>query len=101
MVENCAERTPPQSTMHVKGVGARRAGARRPGSAIRLEARVGLRRRPRKVAAWPPALRGGPPAARGRVARRTREFRAGVSLRDRAALEPLRSTGKRGGILMQ
>ena len=82
MVENWAERTPPGFTMHVKAFGV-------------------MTRHPVKVDQLPTDLRDVPTDARGRVERPPREYRAEVFKRFHAALEPLRSTGKLGGILMQ
>jgi uncharacterized protein YecE (DUF72 family) len=82
MVENWAERTPPGFTMHVKAFGV-------------------MTRHPVKVDQLPPDLRDVPTDARGRVDRPPREYRAEVFARFHDALEPLRSTGKLGGILMQ
>src|SRR5881275_3209514 len=82
MVELWAERTPPGFTMHVKAFGV-------------------MTRHPVKVDQLPTDLRDVPTDARGRVERPPREYRAEVFKRFHAALEPLRSTGKLGGILMQ
>jgi uncharacterized protein YecE (DUF72 family) len=82
MVENWAERTPPGFTMHVKAFGV-------------------MTRHPVKVDQLPTDLRDVPTDARGRVERPSREYRAEVFKRFNEALEPLRSTGKLGGILMQ
>src|SRR5919199_5827235 len=82
MVENWAERTPDGFTMHVKAFGV-------------------MTRHPVKIDQLPTDLRDVPADARGRVERPPREFRAEVFRRFREALEPLRSTGKLGGILMQ
>jgi len=82
MVENWAERTPSGFTMHVKAFGV-------------------MTRHPVKVDQLPPDLRDVPTDARGRVDRPPREYRAEVFRRFREALEPLRSGGKLGGILMQ
>ncbi len=82
MVENWAERTPQGFTMHVKAFGV-------------------MTRHPVKVDQLPPDLRDVPTDARGRVDRPPREYRAEVFARFHDALEPLRSTGKLGGILMQ
>ena len=82
MVENWAERTPPGFTMHVKAFGV-------------------MTRHPVKVDQLPPDLRDVPTDARGRVDRPPREYRAEVFARFHDALEPLRSSGKLGGILMQ
>jgi len=82
MVENWAERTPPGFTMHVKAFGV-------------------MTRHPVKVDQLPTDLRDVPTDARGRVDRPPGEYRAEVFKRFHDALEPLRSTGKLGGILMQ
>jgi len=82
MVENWAQRTPPGFTMHVKAFGV-------------------MTRHPVKVDQLPPDLRDVPTDARGRVDRPPREYRAEVFKRFYDALEPLRSAGKLGGILMQ
>src|SRR5438876_3672734 len=82
MVENWAARTPAGFTMHVKAFGV-------------------MTRHPVKVDQLPPDLRDVPTDARGRVDRPPREYRAEVFRRFREALEPLRSGGKLGGILMQ
>src|SRR5439155_21260694 len=76
------ERTPPGFTLHVKA------------SSV-------MTRHPVKVDQLPTDLRDVPTDARGRVERPPREYRAEVFKRFHAALEPLRSTGKLGGILMQ
>jgi uncharacterized protein YecE (DUF72 family) len=81
-VELWAERTPAGFTMHVKAFGV-------------------MTRHPVKVDQLPPDLRDVPTDARGRVERPPREYRAEVFKRFHAALEPLRATGKLGGILMQ
>src|SRR6266568_950003 len=82
MVGNWAERTPPGFTMHVKAFGV-------------------MTRHPVKVDQLPTDLRDVPTDARGRVDRPPREYRAEMFRRFREALEPLRSAGKLGGILMQ
>jgi uncharacterized protein YecE (DUF72 family) len=83
MVEKWAERTPDGFVMHVKAFGV-------------------MTRHPVKVEQLPPDLRDEAPAdERGRVDRPPREFRAEVFRRFHEALEPLRETGKLGGILMQ
>jgi uncharacterized protein YecE (DUF72 family) len=82
MVENWAERTPPDFTMHVKAFGV-------------------MTRHPVKVDQLPTDLRDVPTDARGRVERPPREYRAEVFRRFHDVLEPLRSAGKLGGILMQ
>jgi len=82
MVELWAQRTPPGFTMHVKAFGV-------------------MTRHPVKVEQLPTDLRDVPTDQRGRVDRPPREFRAEVFKRFREALEPLRATGKLGGILLQ
>jgi uncharacterized protein YecE (DUF72 family) len=82
LVENWAARTPEEFTMHVKAFGV-------------------MTRHPVKVDQLPTDLRDVPTDARGRVDRPPREYRAEVFRRFHDALEPLRSTGKLGGILMQ
>src|SRR5919199_1719255 len=82
MVENWAARTPDRFTMHVKAFGV-------------------MTRHPVKLDQLPDDLRDVPTDARGRVDRPPREYRAEVFKRFHAALDPLRETGKLGGILMQ
>jgi uncharacterized protein YecE (DUF72 family) len=83
MVAGWAERTPPGFTMHVKAFGL-------------------MTRHPVKLEQLPPELRDGMPTdERGRVDRPPRELRAHVFEAFLAALEPLRSQGKLGGILFQ
>ena len=83
MVRNWAERTPEGFVMHVKAFGV-------------------MTRHPVKAEQLPPDLREAAPLDdRGRVDRPPREFRAEVFRRFHEALEPLRSSGKLGGILMQ
>jgi uncharacterized protein YecE (DUF72 family) len=82
LVENWVARTPEDFTMHVKAFGV-------------------MTRHPVKVEQLPTDLRDVPTDARGRVDRPPREYRAEVFKRFHDALEPLRSTGKLGGILMQ
>ncbi len=83
MVGNWAERTPAGFTMHVKAFGL-------------------MTRHPVKVESLPEDLRDAMPVdERGRVDRPPRELRAEVFRRFSAALEPLRMTGKLGGILLQ
>jgi uncharacterized protein YecE (DUF72 family) len=82
MVEKWAERTPDGFTMHVKAFGV-------------------MTRHPVKLDQLPSDLRDVPTDARGRVERPPREYRAEVFDRFHAALEPLRASGKLGGILMQ
>jgi len=83
MVERWAERTPPGFVMHVKAFGM-------------------MTRHPVKLQALPPELREGAPVdERGRVDRPSRELRTEVFARFHEALEPLRSAGKLGGILLQ
>jgi uncharacterized protein YecE (DUF72 family) len=82
LVENWAARTPEGFTMHVKAFGV-------------------MTRHPVKLEQLPTDLRDVPTDARGRVDRPPREYRTEVFRRFREALEPLRSAGKLGGILMQ
>jgi uncharacterized protein YecE (DUF72 family) len=83
MVARWAERTPDDFVMHVKAFGL-------------------MTRHPVKLEALPPDLRDDAPTDdKGRVERPSREFRAEVFRRFLDALEPLRSTGKLGGILFQ
>jgi uncharacterized protein YecE (DUF72 family) len=82
IVEKWAQRTPEGFTMHVKAFGV-------------------MTRHPVKVDQLPEDLRDVPTDARGRVDRPPRAYRAEVFRRFHSALEPLRSTGKLGGILMQ
>jgi uncharacterized protein YecE (DUF72 family) len=83
MVGNWAERTPEGFTMHVKAFGL-------------------MTRHPVKLEALPEDLRDAMPVdERGRVDRPPRELRAEVFRRFSSALEPLRMTGKLGGILLQ
>ena len=83
MVERWAERTPDGFVMHVKAFAP-------------------MTRHPIKVDAVPPDLRDDAPVDdRGRLDRMPREFRAEFFRRFHDALEPLRSAGKLGGILMQ
>jgi uncharacterized protein YecE (DUF72 family) len=83
MVSRWVERTPPGFVMHVKAFGV-------------------MTRHPVKLEQLPPDLREGAPVDdRGRVDRPPREFRAEVFRRFHRALEPLRETGKLGGILLQ
>jgi uncharacterized protein YecE (DUF72 family) len=83
MVAGWAERTPPGFTMHVKAFGL-------------------MTRHPVKVETIPEDLRAAMPVDdRGRVDRPSRELRGEVFHRFLAALEPLRATGKLGGILFQ
>jgi len=83
MVERWAERTPDGFVMHVKAFGV-------------------MTRHPVRVEQLPPDLRGAAPKdERGRVDRPPREFRAEIFRRFQAALEPLRSSGKLGGLLFQ
>jgi uncharacterized protein YecE (DUF72 family) len=82
LVGNWVARTPDDFTMHVKAFGV-------------------MTRHPVKVEQLPTDLRDVPTDARGRVDRPPREYRAEVFKRFHDALEPLRSTGKLGGILMQ
>jgi uncharacterized protein YecE (DUF72 family) len=83
MAERWAERTPDDFVMHVKAFGL-------------------MTRHPVKLEQLPPDLREGAPADdRGRVDRPSREFRGEVFRRFLAALEPLRASGKLGGVLFQ
>ena len=83
MVRGWAERTPDGFVMHVKAFGL-------------------MTRHPVKLEQLPPELRESAPTdERGRVDRPPREFRAEVFSRFHSALEPLRSAGKLGGILLQ
>ena len=83
MVQNWADRTPEGFVMHVKAFGV-------------------MTRHPVKVEQLPPDLRDEAPLdRRGRVERPSREFRAEIFRRFHEALEPLRETGKLGGILLQ
>ncbi len=83
MVSRWAERTPQGFVMHVKAFGV-------------------MTRHPVKVEQLPPDLREGAPLdERGRVDRPPREFRSEVFRRFGKALEPLRETGKLGGVLLQ
>jgi len=78
-----ARRTPPGFVFHVKAFGM-------------------MTRHPVKPEQLPPDLRGEAETdAKGRIERPSRELRAEVFTRFRAALEPLREAGKLGGILMQ
>ena len=82
-VAGWAERTPLGFTMHVKAFGL-------------------MTRHPVKAGVIPEDLRAEMPTDdRGRVDRPSRELRGEVFRRFLAALEPLRSTGKLGGILFQ
>src|SRR5438034_3029104 len=83
MVQKWADRTPEGFVMHVKAFGV-------------------MTRHPVKVEQLPTDLRDeAPQDERGRVDRPSREFRAEIFRRFHEALEPLRETGKLGGILMQ
>jgi uncharacterized protein YecE (DUF72 family) len=83
MVERWAERTPDGFVMHVKAFGL-------------------MTRHPVKLESLPPDLRDDAPTdERGRVERPSREFRGEVFRRFLTALEPLRASGKLGGILFQ
>jgi uncharacterized protein YecE (DUF72 family) len=83
MVRGWAERTPDGFVMHIKAFGL-------------------MTRHPVKLEQVPPELRDGLPVDhRGRVDRPPREQRAGVFRMFLDALEPLRSSGKLGGILFQ
>ena len=83
LVVNWAERVPEGFVMHVKAFGM-------------------MTRHPVKADVLPPELRAGAPVdERGRIDRPPRELRSEVFSRFHAALEPLRSAGKLGGILFQ
>jgi uncharacterized protein YecE (DUF72 family) len=83
MVERWAERTPPGFVMHVKAFAL-------------------MTRHPVKAEALPPELREEAPVdEKGRVDRMPRPFRGEIFRHFREALEPLRSAGKLGGILLQ
>ena len=83
MVRGWAERTPDAFVMHVKAFGL-------------------MTRHPVKLEQVPPELRDGLPVDhRGRVDRPPRDQRAGVFRMFLEALEPLRASGKLGGILFQ
>jgi uncharacterized protein YecE (DUF72 family) len=83
MVARWAERTPEGFVMHVKAFAL-------------------MTRHPVKAEQLPTDLRAAAPLDdRGRVERPPREFRAEVFTRFHRALEPLRSSGKLGGILLQ
>ena len=83
MVSRWNERTPDGFVMHVKAFGM-------------------MTRHPVRAEQLPPDLREGAPVDdRGRVDRPPRELRADAFARFHAALEPLRSAGKLGGILLQ
>jgi uncharacterized protein YecE (DUF72 family) len=83
MVRGWAERTPEGFVMHVKAFGL-------------------MTRHPVKLEQVPPELREGLPVDhRGRVDRPPRDQRAGVFRMFLDALEPLRASGKLGGILFQ
>ena len=83
MVSRWDERTPDGFVMHVKAFGM-------------------MTRHPVRAEQLPPDLRDAAPVDdRGRVDRPPRELRAEAFARFHAALEPLRSAGKLGGILLQ
>jgi uncharacterized protein YecE (DUF72 family) len=83
MVQGWAERTPDGFTMHVKAFGL-------------------MTRHPVKIEVIPEDLRDAMPVDdRGRVDRPPRELRGEIFRRFLEALEPLRSSGKLGGILFQ
>ena len=83
MVARWAERTPDGFVMHVKAFGL-------------------MTRHPVRLEQLPPDLREGAPVdERGRVDRPSRELRAEAFARFHEALEPLRASGKLGGILLQ
>jgi uncharacterized protein YecE (DUF72 family) len=82
-VANWAERVPESFVMHVKAFGL-------------------MTRHPVKADVLPPELRAGMPVDdKGRVDRPPRELRGRVFEAFHEALEPLRSSGKLGGILLQ
>jgi uncharacterized protein YecE (DUF72 family) len=82
-VAKWAERVPDDFVMHVKAFGM-------------------MTRHPVKADVLPPDLREAAPVdERGRVDRPPRELRSEVFARFHAALQPLRSAGKLGGILLQ
>jgi uncharacterized protein YecE (DUF72 family) len=83
MVGNWNERVPEGFVMHAKAFGL-------------------MTRHPVKAEVLPPDLRERMPVDdRGRVDRPPRELRAEVFARFHAAFEPLRATGKLGGVLLQ
>jgi uncharacterized protein YecE (DUF72 family) len=83
MVQGWADRTPAGFVMHVKAFGL-------------------MTRHPVRLEQVPPGLREGMPVdGRGRVDRPSRELRGRVFEEFLGALEPLRRTGKLGGILFQ
>jgi uncharacterized protein YecE (DUF72 family) len=83
MVQGWADRTPDGFVMHVKAFGL-------------------MTRHPVKLEQVPPELRDGLPVDdRGRVDRPSREARAAVFRAFLDSLEPLRASGKLGGILFQ
>ncbi|HZO36927.1 MAG TPA: DUF72 domain-containing protein [Solirubrobacteraceae bacterium] len=83
LVAGWADKLPDGFVMHVKAFGL-------------------MTRHPVKAQTLPPDLRDEAPVdERGRVHRPSPEFRAEIFRRFLAALEPLRETGKLGGILMQ
>jgi uncharacterized protein YecE (DUF72 family) len=83
MVERWAERTPDDFVFHIKAFGV-------------------MTRHPVKADQLPTDLREEAPLDdKGRLERPSREFRAEIFRRFREALDPLRATGKLGGILMQ
>jgi len=83
LVAKWAERVPEGFVMHVKAFGM-------------------MTRHPVKADVLPPELRDAAPVdERGRVDRPPRALRSEVFARFHAALEPLRSAGKLGGVLLQ
>jgi uncharacterized protein YecE (DUF72 family) len=83
MAERWTEQTPDDFVMHVKAFGV-------------------MTRHPVKREQLPPDLRDEAPVdERGRIDRPPREFRAEVFRRFQRALDPLRRSGKLGGILFQ
>ncbi len=82
-VEKWRERTPPDFVFHVKAFGL-------------------MTRHPVKLEQLPPDVRSEAPVdERGRVDRPPRELRGEIFARFHEALEPLRSAGKLGGVLLQ
>lgn len=83
MVQRWADRTPDDFVMHIKAFGV-------------------MTRHPVRIEQVPPHLRDGMPVdERGRVDRPPPELRAAIFGEFWRALEPLRETGKLGGILFQ
>ena len=89
-------------TLPVAEYAERWAAATPPGFVFHVKAFALMTRHPVRAVQLPPDLREAvEPDDRGRVDRPPREVRAEVFARFRAALEPLRTAGKLGGILMQ